>query len=191
MGKVSGRGDAVAAGKLVFLRVPVEEDRGEFIELRRASRKFLEKWEPIPPKGLDPWGDSGFDRELALAETERTRRLLVCQRSDGVIVGKLSISGIERGIQQSCHFGYWVGEAFARRGYAAEAVRLGIGYAFRTLKLHRVEANLIPENAASRGVVVAAGLQKEGFSPRYLKIRGRWRDHERWAVVKEDWKPGG
>jgi len=116
---------------------------------------------------------------------------LVCRRCDGVIVGKLSMSGIERGIQQSCHFGYWVGAAYARRGYTTEAVRLGLRYAFRTLKLHRVEANLIPENAASRGVVVAAGLRKEGFSPGYLKIRGRWRDHERWAVVREDWRGGG
>lgn len=189
--KVPGRKDAVAAGKLVFLRMPRKADRAEYIRLRQASRKFLERWEPIPRAGLDPWGDSGFDLELEMRETPRTRRFLVCRVTDGVIVGRLSMSGIERGIQQTCHFGYWVGAEHARQGYTTEAVRLGLRYAFGPMGLHRVEANLIPENEASRGVVVKAGLKLEGYSPRYLKIRGRWRDHERWAVVKEEWKVGG
>lgn len=178
----------VAAGKRVFLRFPNEADRAEFIALRRNSRNFLEKWEPIPRAGLDPWGDSGFDRELELADTEHTKRLLICRKPDSVIVGRLSISGIERGIQQTCHFGYWMGAEHIRKGYCSEAVRLGLRYAFRKLGLHRVEANLQPNNIASRGVAMAAGLKQEGYSPRYIKIRGQWKDHERWAITIEDWR---
>ncbi len=178
----------VAVGKLVFLRFPTESDRAEFIALRRNSRAFLEKWEPLPRPGLDPWGDTGFDRELELADAEHTKRLLICRKPDGLIVGRLGISGIERGIQQTCHFGYWIGVEHVRKGYCSEAVRLGMRYAFTKLKLHRVEANLQLNNVASRGVAIAAGLKQEGYSPRYIKIRGQWKDHERWAITVEDWR---
>lgn len=186
----AGLAAAVEVGRLVFLRPPEEKDRGEFIALRGGSRRFLERWEPIPRPGLDPFGDSGFDLELEMRATERTRRFLVCRKADGVIVGRLSMNGIERGIQQSCHFGYWVGAGHARRGYTSEAVRLGLRHAFGVMRLHRVEANVQPHNEASKRVAAAAGLRYEGFSPKYLKIRGKWADHERWAVTREVWRMG-
>jgi ribosomal-protein-alanine N-acetyltransferase len=61
-------------------------------------------------------------------------------------------------------------------------------FAFNELRLHRVEANIQPQNRASIAVLKRNGFSREGFSRRYLKIGGRWRDHERWAIVKEDWK---
>jgi ribosomal-protein-alanine N-acetyltransferase len=62
-----------------------------------------------------------------------------------------------------------------------------ITHAFNEMKLHRLEANIQPANAASRALVKALEFRREGFSPRYLKINGRWRDHERWAILSEDW----
>ena len=185
---MSRSSERVAKGRLVVLRLPTEADRAEFIALRRASRSLHEKWEPIPRPGLDPWGDTGFSLELERAQTPHTKRLLICRTTDGVIVGRLGISGIERGIQQTCHFGYWIGAEHMRKGYCSEAVRLGLRYAFTKLKLHRVEANLQPDNEASRGVAKAAGMKQEGYSPRYIKIRGKWKDHERWAITIEDWR---
>jgi ribosomal-protein-alanine N-acetyltransferase len=69
-----------------------------------------------------------------------------------------------------------------------EGVALAVAYAFGTLGLHRVEANIRPENAPSRALVQRLGFRQEGYSPRYLKIGGRWRDHERWAMLREDWR---
>jgi len=60
--------------------------------------------------------------------------------------------------------------------------------AFRRHGLQRVEANLQPQNRASRALVKRLGFRREGYSLRYLKIAGRWRDHERWAMTKEDWR---
>ncbi|HEU5459251.1 MAG TPA: GNAT family protein, partial [Pyrinomonadaceae bacterium] len=68
-----------------------------------------------------------------------------------------------------------------------EAIALMLRYAFTKLKLHRLEANIQPGNIASIALVKRAGFVKEGFSRRYLKIGGRWRDHERWGVLAEDW----
>ena len=56
-------------------------------------------------------------------------------------------------------------------------------HAFKSMKLHRLEANIQPGNAASIALVRSCGFSKEGYSPRYLKIGGRWRDHERWAIL--------
>jgi ribosomal-protein-alanine N-acetyltransferase len=60
--------------------------------------------------------------------------------------------------------------------------------AFLNLRLHRVEANIQPDNHPSIALAKGAGFHREGFSPRYLKIGGRWRDHERWAILAEDWR---
>jgi ribosomal-protein-alanine N-acetyltransferase len=68
------------------------------------------------------------------------------------------------------------------------AIQLILRYAFTKLKLHRVEANIQPENLASLALIKRAGFTREGYSRRYLRIGGRWRDHERWALLAEDWK---
>lgn len=180
-------GEIVQQGKNVFLRYPVREDRDEFQKLRVASRGFHRHWEPIPPRGVDQFGSAAYTRYYMSAKSERAHRLLVCRREDGAIVGSVVLSEIVRGCFQSAYMGYWVGEPFARRGYLSGGVSLALRLAFTALRLHRVEANIQPENAASIGLAKKCGFRKEGLSPRYLKIAGRWRDHERWAIVKEDW----
>ena len=182
---------AVETGSLVYLRRPLEADRAEFVELRARNRRHLERWEPIP-RGVDAFTprelDRAFDRELKLRRTKSDERFLVCLIESGDIVGKISISGIFRGPLQECRLGYWIGRKFAGRGCMTEAVALASRYAFESLGLHRVEANMQPHNHASRAVVKKNGFQQEGYSPRYLCIRGRWVDHERWAITLEAWQ---
>lgn len=103
-------------------------------------------------------------------------------------MGSINLSQIFRGPFQNAYLGYYVGARFANQGYMTEAVELIVRYAFKTLKLHRVEANIQPQNKASIALVRRAGFTKEGYSKRYLKIGGRWRDHERWAITVEEWK---
>jgi len=69
-----------------------------------------------------------------------------------------------------------------------EAIALMLRHAFVDLKLHRLEANIQPGNVPSIALVKRGGFVKEGYSRRYLKICGRWRDHERWAILVEDWR---
>ena len=71
-----------------------------------------------------------------------------------------------------------------------EAMGLGLRFAFEGLGLHRVEANIIPDNRPSIALVKRHGFRKEGFSERYLKIAGSWRDHDRWALTVEEWNGG-
>jgi ribosomal-protein-alanine N-acetyltransferase len=103
------------------------------------------------------------------------------------IVGFFNLSQIARGSLQSAYLGYAVGRPFAGQGYMRAGIALVLRHAFVTLRLHRLEANIQPDNKASIALASGAGFRREGFSPRYLKIGGRWRDHERWAILAEDW----
>ena len=126
---------------------------------------------------------------------QRTRRpdfagLLVRRIDDDAILGAIEISQVVRGAFRSAYLGYQVGAPYARQGYMTEALGLALAYAFGPVGLHRVEANIQPANVPSIALVRRLGFTREGYSRRYLKICGRWRDHERWALLVEDWRAG-
>jgi ribosomal-protein-alanine N-acetyltransferase len=88
----------------------------------------------------------------------------------------------------SAYLGYYAEQPYNGQGYMTEGMRLVLRRSFIVMRLHRVEANVQPENAASIALVKRAGFRSEGFSPRYLKVAGRWRDHQRWAILSDDWR---
>lgn len=181
---------ATRVGKRVSLRYPTINDRDEFVALRRASREHLEPWEPIPPSGLDLYSPEAFDNELETHNTAESQRWLICINDTGAIAGRIALGNIERGPFQNGRFGYWIGSAYAGQGLMSEALSLAVEHAFTTIQsgglgLHRVCANCVPSNAASRRVLEKAGFVKEGYSEKYLQIQGKWEDHERWAMILE------
>jgi ribosomal-protein-alanine N-acetyltransferase len=173
-----------------FLRHPCPTDRHELLALREVSRELHLPWEPLPADGSDPVSPEAFARFLEGADSDDTQRHLICRRMDGAIVGYVGLSQIFLGPFCSAYLGYWVGKPFLRRGYATAGIRLCLARAFTRLGLHRVEANIIPGNTASIATARRCGFLREGYSPRYLKIAGRWQDHERWAITLEDWASG-
>jgi ribosomal-protein-alanine N-acetyltransferase len=108
---------------------------------------------------------------------------LVCLRENGSIVGVINITEIVLGAFRSGYLGYYAFAGYERQGFMREGLHAVVRHAFSSLKLHRLEANIQPGNVASIALVKSCGFSKEGYSPRYLKIAGRWRDHERWAVL--------
>ena len=111
---------------------------------------------------------------------------MICGNEDGAIVGYFGLGQIYFGHFRNAYLGYYAFEPYAGRGYMREGLEMVLRHAFGSVGLHRVEANIQPENARSIALVRAAGFRKEGLSPRYLKIGGRWRDHERWAITAEE-----
>jgi ribosomal-protein-alanine N-acetyltransferase len=173
---------ATSIGSTVLLRRPMKRDLAEFTALNRASVRFH--------RGLvsPPTGPEEFAAFLTRARRVDVVCFLICRVQDGAIIGAISLSQIFRGGFQNAYLGYYVSSSHARRGYMTEALQLMLRYAFEQLKLHRLEANIQPANIASIALVEHAGFSREGFSRRYLKVCGRWRDHERWAIIVEDWK---
>ena len=166
----------------VYLRAPTRSDQGEFVTLMRASRSFHRPWASAPTD------DDRFAAYLTDARRPDFEAMLACRYEEQAIVGFFNLSQIARGSLQSAYLGYAVGKPFARQGYMREGIELVLRRAFFTLRLHRVEANIQPGNRASIALARGAGFRREGFSPRYLKIGGRWRDHERWAILADDWR---
>ena len=173
---------SVLRGERVFLRRPVRSDLAEYAALRRQSARFF--------RGLvNPFqGKAHFTRYLRRPREQEYYPFFICRRDDRRIVGQMNLFLIHRASFQNACVGYMMGAPYARRGYATEALHLILRFAFEALELHRVEANIQPGNAPSIALVKRAGFRLEGYSPRYLKICGKWRDHERWAILAEDWR---
>jgi ribosomal-protein-alanine N-acetyltransferase len=170
---------ALEVGRRVFLCKPTQRHRDEFLALMRASRARLRPW--VAP----PASRAAFTAYLRRARRPTERAFLVCRVEDRAIAGVINVSQIFHGNFQSAYLGYYAGAPFMGLGYMSEGLGLVLRHAFGPLGLHRLEANIQPGNRASIRLVRGAGFRREGFSPRYLKILGRWRDHERWAITAE------
>jgi [ribosomal protein S5]-alanine N-acetyltransferase len=173
--------NAPAMASAVHLREPSAEDATEFLALVAASRAFHKPW--VEPPG---------DRHAFAALIRRNRgddfqAYLVARRSDDAIVGAVDFSQILHGTFRNAYLGFYALGDHAGHGYMTAGVGLALGHAFTELGLHRVEANVQPRNERSKALLGRLGFRQEGFSPRYLKIGGRWRDHERWAILAEEW----
>ena len=164
----------------VRLEPPRPADRREFLELVHASADLHRPW-TYPPVDAP-----GYRRLLERNRADDFLALLLRRDEDDAIVGMFEFSAVVRGSFQNAYLGYWVGTPFAAQGYMREGMHLALRFAFGEMRLHRVEANIQPSNARSLALARDAGFRREGFSPRYLKIGGRWRDHERWAVLADD-----
>jgi ribosomal-protein-alanine N-acetyltransferase len=173
----------------VRLRAPVAGDARAFTQLRRASRAELEPCEAFPEDGPDPFGPAAFERFLVTADTPRRRRRLIEQSRDGALVGAISLTGITRGVVQSAVLDYWLGTPFVGRGLMGEALAATLAAAFGELGLHRVEALVLPGNERSRRLLERAGFRCEGIARGLVRVRGEWRDHERWVRLASDPAP--
>ena len=166
----------------VVIRSVQASDAAELIAANLASIDLHEPW-------VSPCRDhASFLGYLARCDGERSMGFIARERESGRIVGVVNLSEIVRGFFQSAYMGYYGMAGMNGRGLMGEAVRLVVTHAFRDLGLHRVEANIQPANEPSRALVRRLGFRQEGFSPRYLRINGEWRDHERWAVLAEEWR---
>ncbi len=167
-------------GARVRLRVLTRDDRVEFLALARESRSLHRPW-TYPPERADQ-----FDELYNRSRREDFLCLLACEVSSGAITGVFTISQIVRGAFQSAYLGYYAHERHAGQGLMGEALDQVLDHAFRSLGLHRIEANIQPGNAPSIALARGAGFRLEGFSPRYLLIGGQWRDHERYAITVDE-----
>lgn len=181
VGTAVARDGRMSRPSRVFLRPPNVSDRDEFIRLMRASRSFHKPWASAPTD------NDRFAAYIADAQRPDFEAMLVCRHEDLAILGFFNLSQIVRRSLESAYLGYAVGKPFAGQGYMREGIELVLRRAFTELRLHRIEANIQPGNRASIALARGAGFRREGFSPRYLKIGGRWRDHERWAILADDW----
>jgi [ribosomal protein S5]-alanine N-acetyltransferase len=165
----------------VFIRTPIVADVQELLLLHQNSRVFHFPWV------FPPLNEQECQNYIQRCHNDDFEGLLICQATDNKIIGVANLSQIFYRAFQNAYLGYYAHVDFAGQGLMSEGMGLVIDHAFNRLGLHRVEANIQPENSASTNLVDRLGFIKEGFSRRYLQINGEWRDHERWALTVEDW----
>ncbi len=166
----------------VSIRLLRSADRDAFLEMVRESRELHRPW-TYPPERPDQ-----FDDLVSRTVRDDFACLVTTLIEGGDIVGVFTVSQIVRGYFQSAYLGYYASARHAGKGLMAESMLLVLDHAFGPLALHRLEANIQPGNAPSVALARSAGFRLEGYSPRYLLIGGRWRDHERYAILAEDWQ---
>lgn len=120
----------------------------------------------------------------------RTIGFFVIDSADDALAAVVNLNEPVGGGFSNAYLGYFTAAGKMRRGLMTEGLALALDYAFGFLDFHRLEANVQPENFASIGVVQKLGFRLEGFSPAYLKIGGQWRDHNRYAILADEWITG-
>jgi len=170
----------------VVLRPPTAADAPAFLAAVKASRRLHGQWVQAPST-LAQY--RVYLKRYAAKDPGATHTGLVAVRKeDGALVGVFNFSNIVRGPFLSAYLGYYAFAPLAGRGFMTEAFALALDFAYAKLGLHRIEANVQPTNRRSIALVARVGLVREGYSRRYIKIAGRWRDHVRFAMLSEDWR---
>jgi ribosomal-protein-alanine N-acetyltransferase len=176
----------------LVLRPPRTTDVPEIRRVLRANADHLRPWSAAPAPGEDPSSLASVSRTVLRNRRDWKRGhsyvLMVTERDrEDRILGRIALGGVLLGAFQSAHLGYWIDAGQQGRGLMTEAVRATTSFALRTASLHRVQAAVMPRNAASQRVLEKVGYRREGMAQRYLCIAGTWEDHVLFAVTAEEW----
>lgn len=159
-----------------MIRRVTAADEEAFTAAARHSRTLHRPWVAAPCDA------AAFTRYLARFDGHAHHGFIV--EASGELAGAINLTNIVLGAFRSGYLGYFAFQGFEGRGLMTQGLNAVVRLAFKDLGLHRVEANIQPGNLASIALARRCGFALEGYSPRYLKIAGRWRDHERWARVR-------
>jgi len=178
--------EPLVRGVGLYLRPAAGGDYLAWSRLREQSRAFLTPWEPTWPD--DDLTRAAFRRRLRRQSDEMARdeayAFLIFDATSDELLGGLTLGGIRRGVAQAATLGYWMGAPHAGKGYMTRAVAAVVRFGFANLRLHRLEAACIPDNAPSLALLDRNGFRREGLARAYLKINDAWRDHVLLAVIE-------
>ena len=177
-------------GDGLYLRPAIAADYPAWARLREQSRDFLTPWEPTWLS--DDLTRAAFRRRLRRQAEEiagdESFAFLIFDSTSDELLGGLTLGGIRRGVAQAATLGYWMGAPHAGKGRMTRAVAVVVRFGFDSLRLHRIEAACIPDNAPSIALLERNGFEREGFARAYLKINDAWRDHILFALLEGEAK---
>lgn len=179
--------------KLVFEDIAVRpirlRDWRELEDILQSERGWLEPWEATVPGGSKQLDVKGMVRSLLRQHRDGSAIAAIIEYQ-GKIIGQLNVANILYGSVSSGSVGYWISEKQAGKGITPAAVAMIVDYMFMRLGLHRAEIAIRPENKASLRIVEKLGFRHEGTKLRFIHIDGDWRDHEIFAITREEAKGG-
>lgn len=168
----------------IYLRPFVTEDREELLGLLIENRDFFEKFSM----------DRSEDYYTIESQLGRIKQYEEDWKNDmaynfgiftkdGSLIGTINLFQVLRFSLQGAFIGYFLDKKHNGKGFTTEAAKLLVDYAFNELKLHRIEAGVMPHNIGSIRVLEKAGFHKEGIAIKNVKINGKWEDHQVLAII--------
>ncbi|WP_067929611.1 GNAT family N-acetyltransferase [Alicyclobacillus shizuokensis] len=175
-------------GNDIYLRFLEESDAVAKLQLNLRNRTFFETYLTTRSEEFYTieYQINSIKSSMEKMEQDREYVFGIFLISTDDLIGIIGLTEVVRGPLQSCWLGYSLDKAYNGRGYTTEAVRLVVDYAFQVLKLHRIEAGVMPHNRGSIRVLEKAGFEKEGLSRKNVLINGKWEDHLHFAIVNPD-----
>ncbi|MGV7115219.1 GNAT family N-acetyltransferase [Paenibacillus kyungheensis] len=125
-------------------------------------------------------------RFLESSEQDTGYCFLIFLKNTETVIGEVILSEVVRGNLQSGWIGYFLDQDYNGKGYMSEAVQAVVKYAVEELKLHRIEAGVMPHNIGSTKVLLKSGFTQEGTARKNVKINGVWQDHITFAIIEDD-----
>lgn len=172
-------------GSDIFLKEFINKDAAELLHLQVENKEFFEQFSMRQPNGF--YTEQGQEERIRSfrrdKEKDESYNFGIYSSSESQLLGTINLFQILRGSLQSAFIGYFMDRKQNGKGYTSEAVKLLVHYGFKELKLHRIEAGVMPYNTASIRVLEKAGFYKEGIARKSVNINGKWEDHQVLAII--------
>ncbi len=178
----------VITGSNIFIRFFEDADVQALLDLHLRNRELFQKYSPT--FAADYYTLEAKRKYISSSikqrEEDKHYSFGIFLKGTGKLVGDVSLFNIFRGALLKCLIGYTLDQQYSGRGYTTEAVSLAVDFAFKELKLHRIEAGVMLSNPGSMRVLEKAGFHKEGIEQKGVKINGRWEDHQIFAIISDN-----
>jgi ribosomal-protein-alanine N-acetyltransferase len=175
-------------GENIYIRLLEQSDAEARLRLNLNNKEFFQTYTPKREEAFYT-----LEMQLKIIEEDMEQSKNDVRYSFGIflnetdeLIGNVALTEVLRGPLQSCYIGYYLDQQQNGKGCMTEAVKLAVDFAFRELKLHRIEAGVMPHNIRSMRVLEKAGFHKEGIAVKNVKINGKWEDHQVLAIVAAD-----
>ena len=174
-------------GERIYLKLPDIRDTEAMLELHIRNRKFFQKYSPLREDSFYTLAVQFEAVKNSIYEYEKGRRYSfgIFRKDCDLLIGNVTLAEVNRGALENCMLGYFLDRLHNGKGYMSEAVGLAVDFAFNELKLHRIEAGVMPHNIASAHVLEKAGFHREGLAVKNVKINDNWEDHQVFALIDD------
>ena len=173
----------------LFLVQPNINMACEIVDFYSRNRNFFREFDPLRPEVFYKVSTHKdiIKKELEEIKHKRMLKFWIYKIEDKKrIIGMINFTNITMGVFLSCTVGYKLDEYEQNKGYMTEALKAAIIIVFKELKLHRIEANIMPHNKPSLELAKRLGFEYEGLAKKYLKINGKWEDHVHMTIINDD-----
>ena len=174
--------------KIILQELGVD-DAQALLQINIDNKEYFENWMPLKPDASYYSLQGQLDKIESIYQKSKNDECYsfgIFLEESKTLIGNVSFYFVQRGPHQSCMVGYQIAEKYTGKGYATKAVSLSLEIAFKKLHFHRVRAEAQPENKGSIRVLEKAGLTREGYARKNLKVNDEWRDNICMAILSED-----